>query len=61
MAERAGVSLRTVQRWIARDAVDWATADVIACRILDTHPVVVWGPDWLPSDEPDTLLDELVD
>lgn len=55
MAEKLGVSERTVQRWIKTGIDDWCTADDFALKVLDSHPTVVWGFDW--DDAADAGLD----
>lgn len=45
VAKAVHVSPRTVQRWIVK-GVDWRAADAIAARVLNTHPICVFGPEW---------------
>lgn len=45
-AERLGVDVRTVQRWI-RNGVNVYTADRIAVKLDGNHPAFIWGRDWL--------------
>lgn len=45
VAERCGVSTRTVQRWRRGALLQVATADRVACE-LGMHPAEIWGDDW---------------
>lgn len=49
-AEMIGASERALARWRANGGqVPWPSADVAAIR-LGTHPVLVWGQEWLDLD-----------
>ena len=52
IAERMGVSRRTVQRWLD-NGVDVMLADTIAVKVIGEHPIYVWGSDWANADDLD--------
>jgi lambda repressor-like predicted transcriptional regulator len=46
LAERVGVSRRTVDRWFAARSLPWDMADVAAVA-FGFHPLEIWGSDWV--------------
>jgi lambda repressor-like predicted transcriptional regulator len=47
-ASTLGVSRRSAERWLV-NGVNWHRADAIAVRVLGTHPINVWGSDWVEA------------
>lgn len=45
IAERVGVSRRTVERWV-HNGVDEFTADKIAVKVEGENPGFIWGRAW---------------
>lgn len=45
VARRAGVSRRTVHRWV-HSGLDVWTADRLAVTVAHSHPATVFGPGW---------------
>ncbi len=49
IATTLGISKRTIERW-RNTGIPTEHADTIACRILNTHPALLW-PEWLDASE----------
>lgn len=45
IAADLAVSTRTVQRWMHR-GIDWQQADRFAVKVLGSHPLNAFGPEW---------------